>query len=309
MNLAEALKIVRYLAYIRVAPSLIALYGAYVTLIVFSRESFNKSSASFYFRVLAINDLNNIFVLVHDLYFIFSNGIDIMITSSQFCQVFTYFFNLFAATTGWILAAFVFDQMAIIFDSKMLDFMKKISFRFIFASILILVHSLMYLVLPFCIHIRYVKVDPTNSSSYTLIPNCDASSLPFFGVFNIINVLDTVLLPFCAILVISALTVRKLLVTGKNLKIENCQMSAQTVSDRRNALNSIVLSLGFLIFLISVPITHMFPFKEFLLYKIWLNIAFTIFNLNSFARFFVLLTVNSKFRKEFKSLYQVKYYA
>ena len=128
---------------------------------------------------------------------------------------------------------------------------------------------------------------------------CDLSTIGFFNVHMIVNLIETAFIPFIVMVITSILTTL-LLIKSRNAVRKNGQVSKERKSrDTKYAISS--LSFNVLFIILKLPSSIFFTMYAFFSYFdiYFYKIAVITFFLNSSLSFFIHLVTNSLFRREF----------
>lgn len=304
--------------FVPIALITITIVGNCLTFYVYSRKSFAKVSATFYLKTMAMLDsLNLIQVIGFSVPYAF--GVDLKSFSSFSCKLL--FFGAFFShnMSSWCETLVALDRcLAIKFRAK-LDTFNKLWFKLTATVGILLLNSPLYW--PMLAYFRVLTPAESSNMSARFV-GCYSSNGIYFKAFGWADLFATILVPFSVMFVSTLFLVSSLVSSRKRMLNRFETKKARTQNDgpkssvnrqqkvsktsqreRRDfqfALTSI--SLNALSLLLNLPIgvylIYMVSFSSqinnllFMLSNIFLH-------LNLSYKFFLYLTVNTKFREEF----------
>ena len=279
--------------FVPIALITITIVGNCLTFYVYSRKSFAKVSATFYLKTMAMLDsLNLIQVIGFSVPYAF--GVDLKSFSSFSCKLL--FFGAFFShnMSSWCEALVALDRcLAIKFRAK-LDTLNKLWFKLAATVGILLLNSPLYW--PMLAYFRVLT--PTESSNMSArFVGCYSSNGIYFKAYGWADLFATRLYRFATE---KARTQNDGPKSSVNRQQKVPKTSQRERRDFQFALTSI--SLNALSLLLNLPIgvylIYMVSFSSqinsllFMLSNIFLH-------LNLSYKFFLYLTVNTKFREEF----------
>jgi hypothetical protein len=301
MKHEEFVAITDVLAHIRIATSSLGLLLNIVTFVIFSRKTFSKNAISVYCRVLALVDLSPLLILQYDL-------ATTLLKKGPFfgnlyvCKLVLYLNISLASACGWILVAFSLHNLAYLAKiAKINNFLKKRANQYVIAIALVLTHLVIY-----CPIAVYVQFKPVHvGGNFTLLV-CSMKSVPFWNVYNLVNFVDAALLPFCLMLVTTALVALDLMRSRNNLRAQTTfaylNARRRLRKDRKFSLTSISMNILFIVLQSSITLYTFINFSDYYSSVVFFSISLTVFQLDFSTRFFVHIISNRIFRKEFSQL-------
>jgi hypothetical protein len=185
----------------------LTIVGSILSLIVFSRKAFQKSSIWIYCRALAIFDLYVIFNLSIGLYSQIS-GVQLIASNSYVCKVSYFLTDSFTSVQGWILVVFSVDQLIDVSMTKRFAFYKKQWFQYALIIGVFVFHCGLYSQVFVLVTNLGIKIG--NTVSYS----CDTLSL----ALPIVYFIECSLLPFIILLITSSLILRLLIRSRRRKK-------------------------------------------------------------------------------------------
>ena len=268
------------------------LLGSIFTFVVFSRKVFEKSSIQIYCQSLAIFDL---FVLVPLLVGFIGAVQNVSITTVDdfWCKFVNFVTVGLSPIPGWILVVFSLDQLVIVSMTRRFPLFKKKWFQCSLIAGIFVFHCGLYS----STFVLIGRLKIAVNGGYDI--SCDTMSL----VIPIIYLIESSLIPFIIIVIITILIVRILVKSRRRVSITvslpagNRSASLKT-RELKFAFNSVVLNF-FFIALTSPQIFHyIFPEEDYALNDLVTTICFVFFYLNFALHFWVHFVVNSVFRTE-----------
>lgn len=168
----------------------LSIIGSILSIIVYSRKAFEKSSFGFYCKWVSIFDLVNIVNL--------GFGIASLIVNSSFinyydsiCKIYYYILAVTSSLPIWILVIFSFDQVIIVSRTERFQFFKKRWFQYTCISTIIVFQSAIYTSLIVLSGVQNAQIQNTTFSFCTVYSN----------VVPIVFLVESKLIPFLLIII------------------------------------------------------------------------------------------------------------
>lgn len=277
------------------------LLGNLLSFLVFSRKAFRKSSINVYCRALAIFDCFTAIVLI------FNTGSDtdglgflLSVKTNIGCKIFLYITVAFSTVSGWILVMFSIDQILNVSNSQRLEMFKKKHVQIGMILTVALVHVLLYLVIP----IRLTIIDSPISGTNLTTPLCSVNNMPLTRLFQIIYLIECILVPFVIMMLTTVYILRVLNSSMRRLSVfESKSMRSIAMKSkykqRKFALNSVALNILFIALTCPLVIGFMISSGNVLVDILIQRSMFMLFLLNYSIHFATHFIVNSVFRRQF----------
>ena len=299
--MASSQKIVNDLNIIGYIANGWTIIGSALTLIVFSRKAFEKSSIGFYCKWLATFD--DVYVILH-----LSLAVAAMFPSTIspqsgnfMCKLFYYISGLSTSMPPWLLAVFSLDQLITVSRKDRFQFFKKRWFQWLLILGLFIIQCAIYS--PYFIFYGLQIQTIQNVTVYACSTNPDILQLLLVVIF-----IESGLLPFLVIIISMSFVIR-ILIRSRRKVSSSGQFNTIVVKRRREikfAFNSVVLNIMFIVLSAPLLIYFFFPVVDYFLFEVVNTIFFVLFNLNFALHFWVHLAFNPVFRNEFLILFRIK---
>ena len=292
------------------------LIGNPLTLYIYSRGTFKRTSTGFYFSCLAVVNSIALFIFVIRLFMENINKIDISSDTNFYCKFFTITMYILSPLSAWIETAASLDRLAATKFTPLFNSIKRRRFQVLMVVLIAVV--LITLNVP---NIYYFKlIDPFNSSKNNANVSCklcglnkDESDYNLLWV-NIVDVLISILIPFLLMLFSSCkislrifkskVNVVKLNKNSKTIMIREYQFAATIIG--RNIL-FLATNLPMAILLIIDIRCNLFTFStNNIHYDFVYAIATFISYLNYSNTFLIDIIFNRMYRKRFKQIFYKK---
>ena len=278
---------------IEVALIGIGLIGNLLTIIIFSKKTFRSNSISTYCIALSVVELMTLTQFITDIYSLAYNII-LSDQSDSFCKLFYSLPTFFSGIQPWVMVAFAVDKL-ICMRANSMSILKKKWFQWSVVAGIVIINTAIYIYMPILIKVREV---------YPGYFMCDLSTIGFFNIHMIINLLETSFIPFVVMIITSILTSR-LLIKSRNAVMKTTgQVSKERKSrDTKYAISSV--SFNILFITLKLPSMIFFTMSAFFSYYdlYFYKISVLTFYLNSSLSLFIHLVTNSLFRREFWVLF------
>ena len=277
----------------------IGLLGNILSIIIFSRKTFQNNSISTYCRALAIFDCIIIVELIQNIGQLYSKfTFSIINQNDAFCKIFSYFITMYSGISAWILVAFSIDKMLSMSRNSRL-ILKKKWFQWSIIAVIFLINIFLYLEIPIFL-IRH-RINFYYDTVY-----CDVSSLEFFRVLIIGYLFETDIIPFFIMLITSIVTIWLLYKSRNALSQSGNIHRKRKFRDAKYAISS--LTFNFMFIALKIPLviayTKIAYNTEIDLY--FYEISLFLFFVNASSNFYVHFVTNSIFRKEFFVIVKLK---
>ena len=194
------------------------------------------------------------------------------------------------ASQSWILVAFGADKLLNMRTSST-PILKKKWFQWSLVVGIFLFNILLYIYIP--ILLKRAEVSP----DFYL---CDFGTMMVFSkIFLIVFLLQSCLIPFIVMLIISLLTIRLLYKSRKSIERVGNVASERKTRDKKYAISSVTLNILFIVLKLPMMMFYMLFYFANYFDIYYYRIAVFLFFLNSSLSIFVHLVTNSLFRREF----------
>lgn len=295
----------------------LGLIGNALSFAVFSRQAFRKSSINIYCRALAIFDS---FIASNLIFQIGTVYLDDSWLSNQdiACKLNYYITLSMSPVSGWILVFFSIDQLINVTTVTRCQFANKRVFQFATIGVIFFAHVLMYISVPIQLTVANVSLPDLNQT--TLV--CTIASLPNPLVGELFYMIEANILPFCFMMLITVLILRRLQASTLNLQktLSNINNQPNTTSQvqfferkkskqRKFAVHCVFMNLLFVLLTLPVMLSFLFPTMRVQLDEnsdmindndiILGRIMSIFFFINYSTHFLMHFVVNSLFRREF----------
>ena len=270
-----------------------SLIGSPISIIVFSRKAFEKSSFGFYSKWLSVLDLLGIFN--------FAFGLASIILNSTFtnnydwaCKFYYYIICATSSLPTWFLLIFSLDQLIIVSRTERFQFFKKRWFQYSVISAIIIFQCSIFSPVIFL-----SKVQTMESQNITF-SICDVYS----GILPFVFVIEAKLVPFTFI-VISMYFIVRILINSRKKVFTNHALNAIRSRDLKFAYNLVIINIISFFLTIPAVVYFMLPDGYFILSGLFNAICFFLFYLNYALNFWINFIFNSIFRNEFFILFRI----
>ena len=272
----------------------IGIIGNVLSIIVFSRKAFRNNSISTYCTALSIVECFTLIRLITDIYSLAYN-IYLPDQSDALCK-FTYsVVTYLGSIQPWIMVAFSVDKLLGIRVNS-IAIIKKKWFQWTVVAGIVLLNIVLYIYFP--ILIRLNEIFP----GYII---CDLSTIGFFQIFMIVNILEMCLIPFIVMTITSILTIRMLIKSRNSVESIGNMSKNRKSRDYKYAISSLALNIIFIILRLPGSVFYILSafYSYFDLY--FYNVSSFLFFLNSSLSLFIHLATNSVFRREMFVLFKL----
>lgn len=290
-DLSSALKCVYIFKNILFPICLIGIIGNFYTFCVFTRRGFSNLSISFYAKIMSINDII-VLTLTIDNWTKFMFDFDLSLTSPIMCSLLDYSNVTLTSISIWLLALIAFDLWLNISQPIYNATLKKPKFKVALVTLIYICNFMFHLPMA----LNYMLVHDNQTNTYTCVAkSSDAGSLIswliFGNIFSVSFVINNLLVVMIWIALVRSR--RILTVTNNPDRIKR---------DNKFGVTSIILNMTCFVF--KMPLSIFFIVAnylnlDFLTFQIVFNICLTMFVLDNASEFFIYMSVNSIFRKEF----------
>ena len=277
------------------AFNFMTILGSLLSFIIFSRKSFEKSSIAVYCKALAVFDLFIIFNLVFGLVEIITT-IYLPLDHDFLCRLINFVTIGISPIPGWILVAFSFDQLIIVSRTERFQFFKKRWFQYSLILGIAIFHCAIYS--PAWILSGVVQVSDQNGT----ISLCLSDSIPM----SILYLVESSIVPIVFIVISTGLIIRALIKSRKKISSSDSATTTRKhrIRDFKFAMNSIILNTLFVVVIIPLFFSFILPL-DYPTFNMLNSVAFTLFYMNFALHFWVHLSFNSVFRREFLLLFRI----
>ena len=272
----------------------IGFIGNVISIIVFLRKTFRNNSVSTYCTALAISECLAIIQFINLIYY-FPYNTYLMNLSDTFCKIVHTGIILINAIPPFIMVAFSVDKLLSMRTSS-IAILKKKWFQWSVVAAIVLFHIGLYMYYP--ILVKRIEIFP----GYFL---CDGSTIGFYKVHQILNILETCIIPFVVLMITSILTIRLLFKSRNSIERNGKLAKERKLRDRKYAITSVTFNILFIV--LKLPSAIFFILFAFYSYYdvYYYHIGNFLFFINSSSGFLVHLVTNSLFRRELLILFRL----
>ena len=278
-------------------PIIVGLIFNTISLVVFSRKTFQNTIFSTFFRCLCVSD---IITLLFRIEYLFNYEVaDFRSNSIHLCKIIYYFVYMIPSFSIWVLVVISIDRfLSIVYPTRFL--FRKLKRNQILALFLVFIfQSIYWLPVPF---LAYISIN-NGTTNETVSYYCEYGTI----TVDIMDLFYSSLFPLFLMFISTSLTLKTIFRSRMKSQNNHQQQNQSAIKpkDIKFAISSISLNVFFFIF--NIPLTvysliHNFfklesEFKE-LLY----SVCELLFHVNYSTLFFVSYYFNSIFRKEFLRL-------
>ena len=294
-------RIVFIFEYFQLAIGIIGVIGNFFEIIIFSRQSLNKYSYSFYSRVMAISDFCfMVYAFINSIGFNF--GFNLETLGPMFCKIVQFIPYYFAGFSIYILTIIAFDRMITIVYSRRFLITKKRWFQRVVVVIAACMIVITCMLLP--LNSNLVEINQPNSNQTTLL--CEITTY-FLNVEMWIILITVIIVNIIINNCLNFKTIRFIMASRRRVNgNHNNRNSSLSSRDRKFAICSVCLNLSAMIlklpFSLSLVILS-YSNKSFeQMYSI-IQITGTVSMIDNSFSFFINMFVNSLFYDEFLRLF------
>lgn len=240
--------------------------------LIYSTKSLRKLSISIYFRSIAIF---NLFICIFWINIILDYVYNInIVNSSNFWCKFAWF-TIYVPIVGWIEAAINLDRMRTIMFRRKLLFTTTHIFQIALVSLIILYNSAYYLISAISPRIRTLYASTTTGhysfaddyfvSNTTIITKnttlvMHVCYMPYYYIYNYMDLPNSTLLPFLVKIIASVLTVVFIVKKRKQMRAKNSSLSHQRRRNRKFAITVIAMDVAFIVMTMPYNILFLINF-------------------------------------------------
>ena len=266
----------------------IGLIGHLLSIIVFLRKTFRSNSISTYCIALAIVECFTFIQLITDIY---NLAYDIYLPdqNNPLCKLVFSSFVYLNSIQPWIMVAFSVDKLLGMRVNTIALF-KKRWFQWTIVFGIVLFNLVLYIYFPILIRVR--EIFP----GYFI---CDLTTIGFFQIFMIVNVIESYLIPAIVMVITSILTILMLAKSRKSIERNGHLSKDRKSRDKKYAISSLALNIMFII--CRLPLAVFFMLSAFYSYYdiYFYKVSSLLFYVNASLSLFIHLVTNSVFRREF----------
>ena len=272
----------------------IGFIGNLLTIIIFLRKPFRNYSISTYCISLAIFESLATFQIFNDIGYLAQN-VYLSDQSEVACKIIGIIGLLMSSIPAYIMIAFSVDKL-LGMRIKLIPILKKKWFQWSIVTSIVIFNISLYICYP--ILIRRSEVFP----GYFI---CDATTIGFFQIFMIMATFETSVVPFLILTITSILTIRLLFKSRNSVQRMGNLTTDRKSRDRKFAISSVTFNTLFIVLKIPSAIFY-FLVAFYSYYDVYFNaIAALLLCLNCSLGFFIHISTNSLFRREFLILFRL----
>lgn len=301
MNLEKILLDLNYLTY---AVNFLTIITSILSLVIFSRKVFSRSTIGLYCRCLAVFDFSVIFNFTVGITAIAMNTRSLIPKVEWICKMSNFVLTAFSSNSGWILVFFSLDQLINVSMTKRFPFYKKKWFQIALIIGLIIVHLGMYTPNIVLSELQTVMLDANTTTT-----NCGINSI----AFPIVLLIESSVLPLITLLILTGLIVRYLAQSRNRTfnEFSHTMSSANGLVNKRRkdfkyAFNSVILNIMHILLSAPLLIFTTLPTTDYGFYQLLTTIGYFLSLLNQCLHFWVHFCVNSFFRNEVLILFRIR---
>jgi hypothetical protein len=272
----------------------IGMIGNFICILIFSRKTFRNNSISTYCIALGLIESLSVFEFI-DAIGILKDKVNLSDQSDTNCKLIYYMDILLSGCQAWIMVSFGVDKLLNMRTSSTPIITKK-WFQWSLVVGIILFNILLYIYVP--ILLKRAEVSP----NFYL---CDFATMGFSQIFMIVFLLESCLIPFIVMIIISILTIRLLYKSRKSIERIGVVAAERKTRDKKYAISSVTLNIMFIV--LKLPMMMFYTLFSFDNYfdVYYYRISIYLFFLNSSLSIFVHLVTNSLFRREFMVFFRL----
>lgn len=291
---------------------LFGIIGNIISIIIYSRKSFNKKTSSsmvFYFKVLAFTDIISLLQFIQYIFEPFF-GFKLKDTSDFACKVLMILNYTPAATSAWIEVLIALDRMVYLNCQNRFKLLKHKTFQIKIILTIFIMNIILYLPVSFDFKLKNLipaKLDQLDETSYfnKSFIFCKSSNKLNSLIISYIDLVNFTIIPFFLMIITSIINVSSLYKNRYKFSKKNTCSIPRSNSKRRElkdlqfAISS--LSLNFIYLIFNLPITliniinlyFINEYSEFLF-----SLSIYLFFLKLSLPFYIYFIVNTNFRLE-----------
>ena len=272
----------------------IGFIGNLVTIIIFLRKTFRKNSISTYCIFLAFLQCLAIVQIFNDINYL-SQNVYLVDQSELGCKWISMNGLLLCTIPPYIMVAFSVDKL-LSMRTRSITLLKKKWFQWSIVALIVLFHISLYICYP--ILVKRSEIFP----GYFI---CDASTIGFFQTFMVMVLLEANFIPFLTLTITSILTIRALVKSRNSVERTGNLSKDRKSRDRKYAISSVTFNAMYIV--LQIPSAIFYSLVAFYsYYDSYFNfITNVFFYLNCSLGFFIHMTSNSLFRREFFILFRL----
>lgn len=281
---------------ILVAICFIGIIGNILTFCVFTRQSFKKLSFPFYSKIMALNDIIALALSINK-WTSFMFNLDLSLAAPIVCSLVIYSSVTLASISIWLLALIAFDRWLKIAQPIYYNVtLNKLKLK---VALVVAVYICNFVYHAPMMKLDYKLVEANESKGFIcLVQNPADNSYVYWLIFGNILFVSFLVNNFLAGMIwISLVRSRERLMIKNN--------TARIIRDRKFGVTSIIFNMACFIF--KMPLSIFMLISNYLntdlvTFEIAFNICLIIFVLDNAAAFFINISVNTLFRKEFSAM-------
>ena len=286
---------------------LIGIVGNVFIVVVFRRKCFNKTLSRNYFCVMAMCELVALCTVVpYNLPFY---GIDTFTVSQYSCKLLTFIAYYSCAVSSWMLALINIERLVSVQLQKTKIF-GQVWFQYLVIGALFAYNFGIYFGLVYFTDLVVVNEEILNETlaNFTQV-YCSQYNDAVGLLFPWVDLLNSLILPFCVILLCSIGIIRSIYLLRKKLVKNNLISEGQNL--RKDMIYScVIIAMSFIFFLFNSPLC-----LYDLVYGLWSDavgfpleylIIENLFYFQYIFNIFVYFALNAKFRNELFVILKIK---
>lgn len=276
------------------------LIGNTVGFIMFSKKNLEKCLTRNIYRTLALT--NTAYVLYRIMITVSDFQIRLELISNISCQMMNYFDYTLGSLSAWILVyisvekfiSIQFNRIKLV-RSNLFQYLVIISvflFNFIYYTPLIIFHELKLL---------------NDSVLNETIKICNASTLREENIMDIMDLLNSTILPFVLMIIATCLLIFTIIrVKIRFLKINSIERNRNLRKEIKFGITSILMNLNFFVLNIPVCIVYIIDGHHMEDESLVLKITNILFHASFCTNFYIFAIFNSTYRRELLLLFKLK---
>ena len=154
-----------------------------------------------------------------------------------FCKIIHFGVILINAIPPFIMVAFSVDKL-LSMRTRSIEILKKKCFQWLVVAGIVLFHIGLYIYYP--ILVKRTEVFP----GYFM---CDQYTIGFINIHQILNILETCILPFVILMITSILTIRLLMKSSQSIERNGKLTKERKLRDRKYAITSVTFNILFIV--------------------------------------------------------------
>ena len=272
-----------------------------VIFLVFRRKKFYKKLSRNYFCLMSITDAISLLTILPNN--LSGYGINLFILNQYACKVITFLEFFFPAMSSWILVLCNIERMLSVKYKNIILFGQVWFQLTIFGGLFALNFGIYY----FYAYYTVLLSDNLNTTLSNSTRNfyCDPTEFNDLPVLPILDMANSVVLPFILMLLCSIAIVHSIYLTGNTMMVKYLTKDISKLRrDIRFSVIIILLNTAFLVFNLPIAVLNFTPYINYD------DIVFMIINIIFYMQYIlnilVYMVLNAEFRSELLVILRIK---